>query len=589
MTRLPLRLRLVMGEPGHGALMRLAGRNGEARAGWFATSLGLDHREVLAGHHVATIAARAGLDPDELARFSPSIDAPTRTVLLGGQEVALGDWSTSSRRACAGCCAKDEEEARVTGREVDWVVAHRAFLDVRSIGRCPIHRLLLYDCCPGCGAALLWSRAPLGACPQGCRLSRFNFRSDLDVGLDRYLAARVGFGPAVVMPLLDGLSYRRVAQLLERVGRLELLGWTRRLARQTPEADALARRRGFVMVGDWPASLYRALDGILRAASEAAGVEDGIIARYGWVYPDWLAVEDDEVVALVAPIVRGHAVSNGVVARDEPMLGHRPPPTISLTAAARLGGMSLKRTRALLESAGVIPDGSRRGVAFALEPTAVAATTTARKTMGLTREGAAGLLGTSRSRVADLLRAGLLEHEGRHVAASSIETLLRLLRSKHRSQPAPPSAVALPRACRGRGVPLAEACTAIVAGRLAVWGPQVEADLGMLLVRPEDLGTPRCQLSLAAAARRLGVHTQCMGQLVRAGAVARSDDGGVDAASLELFARLYVPASAVAVASGRAARPLIVDLRRDGVLPRFGPPDFRQTIYLRAALAGRRA
>ncbi|TRW15145.1 TniQ family protein [Glacieibacterium frigidum] len=520
MTRLPLRLRPVVGEPGHGALLRLAGRNGESRAGWFATSLGLDYREVLTGRHVEAIATRAGLNPGELARFSPDIDAPTRTVLLNGQEVALGDWSASSRRACVACCAADEEEARATGRALDWAVAHRAFLDVRSIERCPIHRLPLHNCCLGCGTELLWSRAPLGACPHGCRLSSFNARGDLDVSLERYLAARIGFGPTIAMLLLDGLPYRRVAQLLERVGRVELLGWTRRLARQTPEADAAARRLGFEMVSDWPASLLRALDGILLAASEPVGVEEGIIARYGWVYPDWLAVENDEVTALIAPIVRGHAVLNGIVARDEPMLGHRPPPTISLTAAARLSGLSRERTRALLEGAGAIPDGSKRGVAFALEPAAVAAATTAQKTMGLTRESAAVLLGTSRSRVADLLRAGLLDREGKHVAATSIETLLRLLHSKSRSQPAPPSAVPLPRACRGWGVPLAEACEAIVVGRLAVWASPASGGLSMLLVRPEDLGARRRQLSLAVAARRIGIHTECMGQLVRAGAVA---------------------------------------------------------------------
>lgn len=156
--------------------------------------------------------------------------------------------------------------------------------------------------------------------------------------------------------------------------------------------------------------------------------------------------------------MRGHAVLNGVVARDEPMLGHRPPPTISLTAAARLGGMGFERTRALLEGAGAIPDGSRRGVAFALEQAAVAAATTERRMSGLTRDAAAAMLGTSRSRVADLLGAGLLDREGRHVTATSTEALLRLLRSRCASEPAPRSAMALPDACCGRGVPLAEAC-----------------------------------------------------------------------------------------------------------------------------------
>lgn len=586
MRSLPLRLRPIFGEPAHGALLRLAGRHGEVRATWFATSLGLDHREVLAGRHVLAIAVRAGLDEKPLTRFSPKIHPASRTVLLAGQEIALGDWSVSSRRACPACCAADEADASSTGRDPDWVVAHRAFMDVRSIGRCPVHRLPLSDACTGCGAALRWSRAPLGACPGGCRLAWFGAHGDLDVGLDAYFAARIGFGTAPAVPVLDALPFRRAVQLCERVGRLEVLGWARRLPRQTPEADATCRRRGFAMMADWPASIHRALDDIL-ATAIAAGTEDGIIARYGWVYPDWLAVEDDEAAAVVAPLVRDHAVLNAVVARDEPMLGHLPPPTMTLMAAVRLGGMGFERTRALLDGAGAIPSGSRRGVAFALHPaTATAVIRVARGTL-LTREEAASRLGTSRTRVADLLQKGLLDREGRQVTASSVEALLRLLRSRCAPGPAPRLAVPLIRGCRGRGVSLTEACAQVVAGGLTVWGSRANADLSTLLVRPADLGAPRRELSLVAGARRVGVHPECMGQLVREDVVGRSRDGGVDAGSLEAFTRHYVPASQIAAKEGRSARAVIAELNHRDVLPAFGPPAFRQVIYLRAAIPDR--
>ena len=106
------------------------------------------------------------------------------------------------------CCAGDEAEASATGRDPDWVVAHRAFLDVRSIGRCPIHRLPLSDACGGCGAKLRWSRAPLGACPGGCRLAWFGANGDLDVGLDTYLAARVGFGAVPAVRIASSIASR---------------------------------------------------------------------------------------------------------------------------------------------------------------------------------------------------------------------------------------------------------------------------------------------------------------------------------------------------------------------------------------------
>lgn len=584
MRRLHLRLRPVAHEPAHGAILRHAGRHGARSVSRFASSVGLRWREVMAGRQVFAVAAGAGLDADVLAGWSPTIDAASRTVSLRGEIVSLGDWSVASRRACPCCVAEDAAAAAETGREADWVVAHRAFLDVGSIGRCPRHRVPLVDCCPGCGAALVWWRAPLRLCPSGCDLGRFAQVGGLDVGLDAYLAGRLGIGPAVPTPVLDDLPFRRAVQFCERVGRVAAEGWLPRLGRRSSAADDACRRMGFEMAADWPGSLFKALDWVL-AASSAAGVRDGLIARYGWIHPDWLSVEHDEVADLLRPLVRSHAVAHGVIARDEPILSHPAPPTVCLIHAAAAAGMGFDRSRRLLREGGVVPEGSRRGVAFAMDPAAVAAAlgvVTAAVTT--TRADAGQALGVGRSRVGDLLDAGLLDRVGGRVTIATVRRLGAALAAAVSAGEPPPGTIRLLDACRGRGVPIAEAMSRVVSGTLSVWSPGPDTRAASLLVLPRDLGPRRRAVSRVDAARRLGVHPQCLGEIVAAGAIATARDGGVDEGSLTAFAATHVTAVQLARTYDCSPRALIARLARVGVEPAFAPPMFRQTVFTRADL-----
>lgn len=90
MKALPLRLQSRASEPAHGVLARLAARHGEANAGAFAASIGINLRDVLAGRHAAEIAELAGLDGAEVERWLPRIEQG-RIVRLMGEAIALGD------------------------------------------------------------------------------------------------------------------------------------------------------------------------------------------------------------------------------------------------------------------------------------------------------------------------------------------------------------------------------------------------------------------------------------------------------------------------------------------------------------------
>ena len=235
----------------------------------------------------------------------------------------------------------------------------------------------------------------------------------------------------------------------------------------------------------------------------------------------------------------------------------------------------------VLDEAGVVPSGSRRGVPFAMDPEAVASALSVGIEETVTRAAAGKMLGVGRSRIADLLDAGLLDRHDRRVTSRSVEALIRLVTEATSRSPAPDDAVSLVNACRGCGIPLAHAFSRIISGTLAAWAGRSRTGELDLRVLPRQLAPPRRALRRDRAAARVGIHPQCLGQLVRAGAIEVSSDGGVDSGSLDEFIDRHVAASKLAADLSSSPRALISKLAAFGVLPTYGPPRFSQAIYRR--------
>ena len=271
MKRLSLRVPHSPGEPAHGVLMRLAARHGQHDVGRFARSIDFSLREVLVGRDVERLAFRCGLDPAQLAMFSPLVDAGNRTVQIRGEVIALGDWSTTGRRVCPSCLSGDLASAAATGKEPGTVTYHRAIWDVRSIRHCPLHRRSIVDACPYCGVPISWGWGPVHLCRHGCDLAKNDGQGDASVAFDAYVAARLGFGSAPPQEVLDSLPYRRVVGFCERVGLVANAGWLKRLPRQSSEQDEASRRAGFRMLAHWPVSFFEALDRIVSTPASQRG------------------------------------------------------------------------------------------------------------------------------------------------------------------------------------------------------------------------------------------------------------------------------------------------------------------------------
>jgi hypothetical protein len=311
---LQLRLRPKEHEPSHGAFLRLATRNGAKGIFDFAKALRLQRNRIMAGHHRAEIAALAGLNGDDLAKWSVKVSPQTRLVQIGNEQVALGDWTASERRVCPHCIKEDTADAVRLGIDPDWFISHRSIWDVNSIGACIRHGVSLENRCTACGFKLSWSDPKIGTCRFGCDLGKLIGRSRI-ADIDYYLAGRIGTYPQSQNPILDQLSYKHAVSLCERLG----LAAKGEFSADKPRLNRAVRRKalvvGYQQTLDFAVSMTVILDRIVDS-SRLQHRKRGLINSYGWVYIEW-AKADKPYADILRPILLQHAVQRGIISEGE--------------------------------------------------------------------------------------------------------------------------------------------------------------------------------------------------------------------------------------------------------------------------------
>lgn len=580
---LPLQLRPRNGEPGHGLLLRLGARSGRLDAYRFASFLGLDLRQILSGHDAERACDLSGVPRDEVLRWSPIIDARARAVRLCGQELADRDWSTRTRRYCPACIADDVALARTLELNPTWLIFHRSIWDVTAIQSCPVHGCRIADNCWKCGNLQGWRSTNMWRCSNcGADVTA----APLDPHDDPVGAYVVSRFDAVARPneVLDPLPLRAALRLCLRLGQAKTLGAVHTLPRQDRHMAMAARTIGFHIAQDLSSRLSGVLDHIL--SMRPADVRAGLLGGYGWIYSEWLA-SSDPTAAVVRPIVHRHAVLNGLMSPDEARLGNDAPTTISATGIARSLGLGFERTRDLLDRAGAIPPGSRRGVAFTIDP-GVVANLRATVSSGVSVKAAARHLQTGAKQISDLADAQLIERrrDGSMCLASLVMFERRMVESFSHS-PLPQDAVRIGKAAGTNAVALREVCEAVLDGTMPAWGGNAPGFAGGAMVRPYDvrkLRRPQSDLSVERAAKLLGLHNDCVRALHRDGVIS-GPGARLDAKSISRFDREYVSGSRWARSAGVEPRATVRHLAKLGVVPAFELRAYRQAIYRISDLA----
>ena len=564
---IPLRLRARPQEPGHGALLRLSIRNGRHVVTSFATSLGVHLRDALAGRDAARIAELSGLSPTAVAWWSPAVSAPDRLVTIAGEELSLGDWSIARRRHCPECLRADVAEARRLGLPGDWLASHRSVWDIRSVAACPEHGVALVDACHACAAPLGWRDPRRLACPA-CRADLTAPSEPLDDPLGLYVAARIGIGRSERPAVLEELPLRHAVRLCGKLGRAGLDAAPENNTAGVPALEFAVE--GFRRAVAGPAGLDDVFDRLL--ARRATDAPDGLGGAYGWLHDEWLGT-DDPTAAAYRDVLRDHAVANGVIAPDEERLGASPPPTINLTQAAAVAGVAIERMRRLLDGAGAIPPGSRRGVSFALDPGVVAL---AGRRKGAVRRAAREALGVGRSALVGLAEAGLVDLSDEDGFRASAERLMAAVGRQLCAGSPPDGTSPLPVATVAASVPMSRVVEVLLQGCIPSWRAGDGDCLAAIVVRAADLCPLRARpdgYTGVAAAQSLRLHPECVRALIRDGTLVRGDDGLIAAADLEAFRSTYVAGGELARIRGRSPARLVADLAeaasaRRGLSPR---------------------
>ena len=576
----PLRLRARSQEPGHGVLLRLSARNGRHVVTSFATSLGLQLRDALAGRGATRIAELSGLSPTAVAWWSPVVSAPDRLVTIAGEELSLGDWSIAGRRHCPECLRADVREAQRLGLPGDWLASHRSIWDVRSIAACPEHGVALVDACHACSAPLGWRDARRLAC-QNCRADLTAPSTPLEDPLGRYVAARLGVGRCERPAVLEDLPLRQAVRLCGKLGRAGLDAAPENNTAGVPALEFAVE--GFRRAVAGPAGLDDVLDRLL--ARRAADAPDGLGGTYGWLHDEWLGT-DDPTTAAYRDVLRDHAVANGVIAPDEERLGASPPPTINLTQAAAGAGVAIERMRRVLDDAGAIPPGSRRGVSFALDPGVVAL---AGRRKGAIRRAAREVLGVGRSALMGLAEADLVDLTDEDGFRASAGRLMVTVGRQLCAGSPTIGTSSLPVATVAASVPMSRVVEALMQGCIPAWRDGDGEGLAGIVVRTADLCPLRARpdgYTGVAAAQSLGLHPECVRALIRDGTLVRDADGLIAVADLEAFRSAYVVGGELARERGRSPARLVADLADAGIHPAWPLATHRQAIFRRSELSG---
>jgi hypothetical protein len=579
---LQLRLRPKEYEPSHGTFLRLATRNGAKGLYDFAKALRLQRNRIMAGHHRDEIAALAGLDGDDLAKWSVRISRQTRLVQVGKEQVALGDWTASERRVCPHCIKEDTAEAVRLGIDPDWFISHRSIWDISSIGACIRHGVALENRCTACGFKLSWSDPKIGTCRFGCDLGKLMGRHRI-ADVDYYLAGRIGTYPRSTNPILDQLSYKHAVSLCERLG----LAAKGEFSANKPRLNRVARRKALIAGYQQTLNFSTSVDAFLDRIVDNSRLHHrkrGLINSYGWIYTEW-AKANKPYADVLRPLLLRHAIRRGIISEGESRDDCPSPGLLSIKDICNERRASFATVKRQLLQLSLMPKGTRPGVRAAIRQPALESLEALDGAKSLGTRSIGSLLGVGRGCARELYELGLLGSVGTPARDSDILDFVTRLKRLCRPNP-PDSLMTLRDASRHRNIRLATLISEILHKKLEAWAfhPANSASVvDTILVDARSISLMRrLPMPLTEAANLLDIHPQALGQLVKQGVIQRQNGRGIDPAEVGKFQCRYMPIGWLAARFRTSAKALKEQLSSHGVEPAFGPPETRQLIYARA-------
>ncbi|WP_425506438.1 TniQ family protein [Sphingomonas xinjiangensis] len=569
-------MRLKPTEPPFGLGLRLACRLKLQSSLRLAANLGLTATDMLNGRGSKRLCNAAGFSEDKWPGGELAPDVKTRTVWVRGHALLLDDWCPTFRRWCPACLLDDRTRALQNGEPIESAAWWRPEWAVRSYLNCSHHACALIERCYGCSAPQRWHGPAVDRCHCGAILATDETIPASVASWETFVSDRLAGDESRALLGCDPL--RELLPAVERLGTSLLQPWSLSRPRADDVTRATAREAAMTAISNWPASFRRRLDEV--AAGTGTDLRPrGLIGAYGWIHSEWATFPPrTELDRQVRREVREHAIQSGFVAAGEPLYDFRGGGTIHMTTAAGRLAIGYKRARQLVADAGALPSGTRRGVAFPLDPVQIEEIASQEKRT---------ICFSLKHEQADL---GVGRQQARRLRATFGSTgpgwVLRLIESCAAgcsTSVLVSGARPLPNACQAVGVPLELACAALIKGEIKACSVDPDrAGLGGIAVQTSDLRALSTRpVSIERAARRLGIHHEAVRWLVRHHHLRRHEVVGITPGAIDAFAATFATATELARDAQMSTRALSSYLEARGCRPAFGPPSCRQVIYWR--------
>lgn len=391
------------GEPAHGYVLRRVGEEFHRSAKVYLEQI-LGDRKGTVFERTAKVVRSMTMPEDAREQVLRSTQSKSRGyIFLAGQRLMAHNMVIAYRRYCPGC--------------IEQSPYHRAWWEIASFRRCPLHRCDIVDRNES-GGRHPWSW-PLFAVDRLGRECGRPMKSNPDQSsFEYYLLQRLGSAHVVIdRPVLDGLPLDSVIDLCELTGRLLGNGHMKRTPKFFPDQWA----KGFQALQGTRENLERGLEQWLLRNTDQTLRNSGINQAYGWIrrgtrvrsLRHMRSLDSGMKVVLARNGRLGRRATSNVEG-----LRHR---EMTLSELASRHGLHKKGMRAVLESIGVPV--SAKGRISHFDEEKVAAVDTFVSDL-VTEKVAAQLLGCSRQTVWGLINFGRIRGYSRIARRNAVRILI---------------------------------------------------------------------------------------------------------------------------------------------------------------------
>ncbi|MGY3341521.1 MULTISPECIES: TniQ family protein [unclassified Bradyrhizobium] len=499
-NRLLLKVPIRKEEPAYALLGRLALRYGHFSLRSFANCVDLRGKPLYGSEIVSDVAALAGIDPNELAKWSP-VRVSRHKYEYGDATFGRWKWILGRRRSCPGCIHDDLSDPNAPDRP--WMCNRRFWWDFRAIDCCPIHRTWLLDACPKCKEVFGKDYTNVRYCNCGYDLASYipEALSKSDCAIDEFILSGLlglphsGLGPLDTMPFVAAIvaiSGLGSAEVLHRGEKFEFVNRERRL-----ECKIAAN----VLFSNWPQNFHSGLSQrVAESIAQGQSATTNCVGRtYGPLY-HWLSRNIDPAFNELRLAFEQHYFSGTVPLRRTRIFGNQMCP-LSWTSIEALNAEcdlppASKDLYPFLRALGIVASGEIRRDKLRIPRSRIAELRTLRAD-SLSVIEAARQLGTPRSYVREFVKLGLIrsidDSGSSHLISKS--DLTRIMDATTRLPirtvyTTPVGAISLSNVGRKfRTIPIFRIVPAILDGSVSVVGRlSGKSELGGLLV---DIGAIR--------------------------------------------------------------------------------------------------